>query len=306
MRRRDFMGLATAAATVPLANAIDLGRLKTRKVSRVEIVFDSPGPTPKPNGLQATDEGLWIIDQAPGSKVHLVTYEGRELRSFDTETTASSGITQASDGSLWIGSTYSREIFRVDSTTGKTIERHFTPGAGIIYKMASDPPQRSSPLAKSRQQQNSQESGEGRQEGRGAGRGRGQGNPAGVGGFQMGEVLGGAAPGTGAHGQEWRDGKLWFATPPARSVYCIDPKTWVVQTKFATAANRPHGIGWEGKYLWVTDSNLNAFFKHDPETGEMLEKIQLADSDPLPHGMSIHNGWMWYCDDAGVICRLKM
>src|SRR4051794_30464111 len=205
------MGFATAAAAAPLASAIDLGKLKTRKVSKVETVFDSPGPTPKPNGLQATDEGLWIIDQAPGSKAHLVTYEGKELRSFDTETTASSGITQAPDGSLWIGSTYSREIVRVDSTTGKAIERHFTPGAGVIYKMANDPPARSSRLARSRPQ-------EAQGEGPAGGRGRGQ-NPTGVGGFQMGEVLGGAAPGPGAHGQEWRDGKLWFAAPPARTVF---------------------------------------------------------------------------------------
>jgi hypothetical protein len=56
----------------------------------------------------------------------------------------------------------------------------------------------------------------------------------------------------------------------------------------------------------VADSNLNAFFKHDPDTGEMVEKIQLADSDPLPHGMSIRDGWMWYCDDVGVVCRLKL
>jgi len=38
----------------------------------------------------------------------------------------------------------------------------------------------------------------------------------------------------------------------------------------------------------------------------MVEKIQLADSDPLPHGMSIRDGWMWYCDDVGVVCRLKL
>jgi len=81
---------------------------------------------------------------------------------------------------------------------------------------------------------------------------------------------------------------------------------WMVEQKFPTAANRPHGMGWEGKYLWLTDSNLNAFFRHDTGTGEIVEKIQLADSDPLPHGMSIWNGVMWYCDDVGVICRLKL
>jgi streptogramin lyase len=131
-------------------------------------------------------------------------------------------------------------------------------------------------------------------------------DPSKVGGFQAGQLLGSRALGTGAHGQEWRDGKLWMAVPPARMVFRVDPKEWIVEKSFPTAGNRPHGIGWEGKYLWVADSNLNAFFKHDPDTGEMVEKIQLADSDPLPHGMSIRDGWMWYCDDVGVVCRLKL
>ena len=220
---------------------------------------------------------------------------GKVIREFETETTASSGITF--DGSaLWIGSTYSREIVKSEALTGKTLERHFTPGAGVIYKFAGDAPQRSSPLAKTKQPP----------ETRGPGASASPNRPTQVGGFQMGEVLGGAAPGTGAHGQEWRDGRLWFAVPPSRTVYCIDPRTWVVQTMFPTAGNRPHGIGWEGRYLWVTDSNLNAFHKHDPATGEIVEKIVLNDSDPLPHGMTIRNGWMWYCDDVGVICRLRM
>jgi outer membrane protein assembly factor BamB len=274
MRRREFFGLAAAAV------------LRPRTTGKVEIVFKSPGP--QPNGLQATDEGLWIMDQGPGNKAYLVSYDdGKILRSFETETDKSSGITFDGEA-LWIGSTYSREIVRSDAHTGKTLERHFTPGAGVIYKMRGDPPARSSPLAKTRPWPQATTPSQQ------------------VGGFQAGEVLGSKAPGTGAHGQEWRDGKLWFAVPPSREVYCVDPKTWIVETKFSTAGNRPHGIGWEGKYLWVTDSNLNAFFKHDPETGQMVERIQLAETDPLPHGMTIRQGWLWYCDDVGIVCRLKM
>jgi streptogramin lyase len=287
MNRRSFLAFTAAAPMAAAASRMDLGKIPVRKVGKVETVFDSPGH--QPNGLQATDEGLWIMDQGAGSKVHLVSYQGgRVLRSFETETDKSSGITF--DGSsLWIGSTYSREIVRVDAKSGKTMERHFTPGAGVIYKMASDPPGRGSPLAKSRPAAKSPAPAAGF-----------------VGGFSQGEMQGSKATGTGAHGQEWRDGKLWFVVPPSREAYCIDPKTWVVQFKFPTAGNRPHGIGWEGKYLWVTDSNLNAFFKHDPETGEMVEKIQLADGDPLPHGMSIWKGTLWYCDDVGIVCRMKI
>jgi len=282
--RREFVTLAAA-------RVVDLGKLRTRKAGKVEVVFKSPGQ--QPNGLQATKDGLWIIDQGPGNKAHLVTYDGgKVLRGFDTETQQSSGITFDGEA-LWIGSTYSRETIRCDAQTGKALYKNFTPGSGIIYKMEGDPPARSSPVPQSMRQTRPPA----------PPRARGQ---AQVGGFQMGQTLGGAAPGTGAHGQEWRDGKLWYACPPSRMVYRIDTKNWVVEQRFATAGNRPHGIGWEGKYLWVADSNLNAFFKHDPETGEMVEKIQLAESDPLPHGMTIWDGWMWYCDDVGLVCRLKL
>jgi len=264
MNRRYFLALATAAS------------VKTRHAGKVEVAFKSPGA--QPNGMQATPEGLWIIDQGARSKAALVSYtDGKVLREFETETDRSSGITF--DGaSLWIGSTYSRETVRVDALTGKTMERHFTPGAGVIYRQVGDPPPRSSPLSKHRPAAPTSQAAE---------------PPS-------------TAPGTGAHGQEWRDGKLWFAVPPSRMVYSIDPRTWIVQSKFPVAGNRPHGIGWEGRYLWVTDSNLNAFFKHDPETGEMIEKIQLADTDPLPHGMTIWQGTLWYCDDVGVVCRMKL
>jgi outer membrane protein assembly factor BamB len=283
MHRRNFLALA-AAAPAMAATSRDV---PLRKVGKVEVAFESPGP--QPNGLQATSAGLWIVDQGPGSKAYLVNYrDGEVLRSFNTETDRSSGITFDGEA-LWIGSTYSREIVRVDANNGHALERHFTPGAGVIYKMVGDPAGRGSPLLKTHPRKQLPPA-----------------QPALVGGYDMGAVLGGAAPGTGAHGQEWRDGKLWFAVPPSREVYCLDPKTWIVETKFSTSGNRPHGIGWEGKYLWVTDSNLNAFFKHDPATGEIVEKIQLADSDPLPHGMTIWQGTLWYCDDVGVICRLRL
>ena len=300
--RRRFLGVAAVAPSLvasrsgfsALAASASLGSIKARQVGKVEIVFKSPNGS-QPNGLQATAEGLWIMDQAAGNKAYLVSYDdGRVLRSFETETDRSSGIT-FENGTLWIGSTYSREIVHCDATTGKTISRNFTPGAGVIYKMVGDPPARSSPLAKARQRP-PQKAPDPIQAA----------DPSKVGGFQAGQLLGSRALGTGAHGQEWRDGKLWMAVPPARMVYRVDPKEWIVEKSFPTAGNRPHGIGWEGKYLWVADSNLNAFFKHDPDTGEMVEKIQLADSDPLPHGMSIRDGWMWYCDDVGVVCRLKL
>src|SRR5258708_37843480 len=145
MKRRHFLAFAAAPA-LRAAPAMSLDRIPIRKVGKVEIRFKSPGP--QPNGLQATKDGLWIMDQGAGNKAYLVSYEdGKVLRSFETETDKSSGITFDGEA-LWIGSTYSREIFRVDAMTGKTIERRCTPGAGIIYEMLGDPAGRSSPLSK--------------------------------------------------------------------------------------------------------------------------------------------------------------
>jgi len=229
------------------------------------------------------------MDQGAGNKAYLVSYEdGKVLRSFETETDKSSGITFDGEA-LWIGSTYSREIFRVDAMTGKTIERRFTPGAGIIYQMVGDPPGRSSPILKTNR---------GR---RGRRRGRKSRSAD-----SIWERCWGARPGY----RRSRPGMAGRQVVVRRASFARDlshrSKSWVVEAKFSTAGNRPHGIGWEGKYLWATDSNLNAFFKHDPETGEMVEKIQLAETDPLPHGMTIWQGTMWYCDDVGVVCRLKL
>ena len=275
--RRTFLSLAALPA-VSAAAPIDPASIRTRKVGKVETVFKSPGP--KPNGLQATPDGLWIMDQGD-NHVYLVSYEdGRVIRDLPTEADKASGITF--DGkALWLASTYSRELIHADAKTGKTIKKYFTPGAGVIYKKTGDAPGRRSPLIKD--------------------------EPA----------PSGPAParewpwqpntaGTGAHGMEWRDGKLWVTVPPSRMVYRMDAENWVVEHSFSTIANRPHGIGWEGRFLWVTDSNLNAFFKHDSETGVIVEKIQLAESDPLPHGMTIWKGMLWYCDDVGIVCRMKL
>ncbi len=262
LNRREFLW-ATAAA----AAAKDV----PTRPARVERMFDSPAA--KPNGLQATAEGLWILGQGD-NRVCLVRYaDGGLIRALETECDRGSGVTFDGEA-LWLASTYDRLILRVDARTGKTLEKHDTPGAGPVQWTES----RVSPLAPKREPRATKAPAKN------------------------------APPrqATGAHGLEWRDGKLWIATPPSKTIYRVDPKTWKVEFRFATAGNRPHGLGWERNWLWCVDSNLNAFFRHDPKNGAIVEKIQLADSDPLPHGMSIRDGWMWYCDDVGPVCRLKM
>src|SRR6266540_1729795 len=152
---------AAAEPSTPHRNApesLGAGQAKTpaapkagypsRPAGKVEILFKAPGQSA--NGMQCTDEGIWTIDVAgsrtstPGRcKVYLSSYEGKLLRELTPEGIGPSGIgVDAENNTIWIGSTYSREIIRSNAKTGETIEKHFTPGAGVIYRMTTDRPAR--------------------------------------------------------------------------------------------------------------------------------------------------------------------
>ena len=290
--RRAFFGLAAAVpvagasrAAAAACEAPSLSAIPVRRTGKIDIAFKSPGP--QPNGLQATPEGLWIIDQSPGSRAYLVRYaDGKVLKSFDTDTVRPSGITFDGEA-IWIGSTFSYENVRCNATTGAVIERHPTPGS-TTYAMAGDPPPRRSPLAGTPMAQ-----------ARPAVAGQGQ-PPA----LRLTQDPSGRFQ--GAHGQEWRDGRLWTTSTSSRSVFRIEPKKWVVEQRLAAPGPRPHGLAWEGRYLWHGDGDLNAFYKFDLGSGHIVEKIQLADDDPLAHGLTIWEGTLWYCDDVGVVCRMTI
>lgn len=128
IERRAFLKLA-ALAVPPLRTAAGAARFPAQIASRVERAFRTPGATP--NGLQATKEGLWVLDQGT-NRVALVRYDdGHVIRQFDTETDRGSGITF--DGSaLWIASTYNRLLVRVNPQTGRTLKKMPSPGSGLV------------------------------------------------------------------------------------------------------------------------------------------------------------------------------
>ena len=208
--------------------------------SKIERVFDAPGP--QPNGMQATAEGLWMLDQR-SNQVSLVSYDGEVLKTFDTESDRGSGITD-SGTELWIGSTYSREILKVDRSNGATLAAFPTPGASQ----------------------------------------------------------------TGAHGLEWRNGKLWMAVPPSTTIYQLHPENnLAVLHTIPAPGNRPHGIAWGGEYLWCVETSHRAIYRLNPRDGSITEKIDIPEPYPEPHGMTIWDSYLWYCDAASrAVCRLPL
>lgn len=303
MQRRQFLGLvaiAPAMAAFPglaAARRHDLSRVRTRPANPIEVVYRTPHG--KPNGLDVTSEGMWIIDQGPDNWISLINPgTGALIREFQPNNVRSaSGIcVDDQDQTMWIGSTYNRLIVHTDPRDGRTITAYQTPGAGLIFRMAGDVQGHRTPLQPAYPEAPRPPSAL-------------PGNVARLPNGQVALDRDDAPPGTGAHCILQKGNLLYVAVPPARSVFVIDKTDWVVQDYYASAGNRPHDMAWTdaGKtHFWASDSNLNAFFLQDAATGEITERIQLPDDSPVIHGAKLHDGYMYCCDDVGWMFRFRM
>jgi hypothetical protein len=306
MDRRHLLAMAAAVPAslafpqVVWASLPNLSGLRTRNIDSkaVEVIYKTPHG--KPNGLDVTKEGMWIMDQGAENYASLINpQDGKLIREFMCEGVRSASGIAADGDTLWIGSTYNRLIIANDISNGKLKAKYSTPGAGQIYKVVTDAPGRRTNLKPAYPEPpkppppvaGTPTSG-GRQ---GAGR-------------QDDSVQAGPV-GTGAHCILVKGNLLYVAVPPARSIFVIDKNTWVVQNIIQTAGSRPHDMTWTNDaktHFWASDSDLNAFFLHDATTGQMSERLQLPSDSPVIHGAKLYNGYMYNCDDAGWMFRFRM
>src|SRR5579864_5721656 len=221
MRRREFFGLA-AAAVPGLAATIDVKSIQSRGSKKVEIAYKSPHTTP--NGLQATPEGLWVVDDRTTDGLNYVSLvnfaDGKVIREFQVAgLSAPSGMTVDANGTLWINSTHSGLIFNCSSQDGKVLAKYASPGTGTIYRLKGDPPGARSPLPPAYPPATPNGLGPGK-----TGRARGEMLPPG----QVPLTATAGPPGEGGQGMEYRDGLSHIAILPTRRLYVLEPKTWQV------------------------------------------------------------------------------
>lgn len=110
---------------------------------RFELAFQAP--VAHPNGLQATDEGLWIADQDEGRAFLVAPDDGAVIRSFSTGAGKSSGVTFG-HGALWMCSnglpktrpptaidTAHTRIVKTDPRTGAMLAQFRAPGDSDVH-----------------------------------------------------------------------------------------------------------------------------------------------------------------------------
>lgn len=102
-------------------------------------------PVAHPNGLQATDDGLWIADQDQGRAFLVAPDDGTVIRSFATGAGKSSGVTFG-HGALWMCSnglpktrpttaidTAHTRIVKTDPYTGAMLAQFHAPGDSDVH-----------------------------------------------------------------------------------------------------------------------------------------------------------------------------
>ena len=122
---------------------------------KIEKLFRSPYSVP--NGLQVTDEGVWIADQITDRVALVELTESsdygvtKHIRDVPTESSNTSGLAYGGD-TLWLAANGSGnmwrqvrptdanegEILKVDPQTGKTLQRYKIPDGGGTHGLEYD------------------------------------------------------------------------------------------------------------------------------------------------------------------------
>ncbi len=92
---------------------MECANAKERILTKVEDMWQTPGT--RPNGLQAADDGLWVINADVDSRLYKLDYEtGEALIDVPTDTYISSGITLGG-GHVWVASTHNSRLYNTIS-----------------------------------------------------------------------------------------------------------------------------------------------------------------------------------------------
>ncbi len=150
MTRRQFAGtsrtglITMLAAWKAMADETDSYPMRRRK--KVEVLYQSPDGNP--NGLEATEDGLWVGEQVT-DRAYLLDFEtGRVLAGYETQSSNTSGIA-AGDGFVFMGANGPAQlrprrqhdvakggrIVKLDAKTGEHIINYQTPDGGGLHGM---------------------------------------------------------------------------------------------------------------------------------------------------------------------------
>ena len=105
--------------------------------------------------------------------------------------------------------------------------------------------------------------------------------------------------GGGVHGIEYdhvEAGFLWITTLKDQTLSKVRIDNWSVQHVFDLPYNRAHGVVRVEDGIWVVFTSDRVIVKFDVADGSELDRVQVPDWEPQPHGLSRYGDDLIYCD----------
>ena len=102
--------------------------------------------------------------------------------------------------------------------------------------------------------------------------------------------------GGGVHGLEWDAGNIWVTETTSKKLALMDGKTYQILLEIPCDLNVLHGLATDGDGIWCADRADKIVVKYEKSTGKEMERVELPEKGPDPHGLSIKDGVLWYSD----------
>lgn len=107
--------------------------------------------------------------------------------------------------------------------------------------------------------------------------------------------------GGGVHGMEYdhyEEGYVWITTLKEKTLSKMRIADWSVQHVIKLPYVRAHGVVRVEDGVWVVHTADRVIVKLDVEDGRELDRVEVPETDPQPHGLSAFGANLLYCDAA--------
>ena len=116
--------------------------------------------------------------------------------------------------------------------------------------------------------------------------------------------------GGGTHGVEYdhcEEGYLWVETLKNQVLHKVQISDWSVQHTIPLLYSRGHGLVQVEDGIWVVHTSDRLIVKLQLDDGRELDRIEVPEPHPEPHGLSILNDDLLYCDaTSGWIAKITL
>ena len=116
--------------------------------------------------------------------------------------------------------------------------------------------------------------------------------------------------GGGVHGMEYdpyEEGMVWITTLKSQTLSKVRVRDWTVQHVIPLPYCRAHGVVRVEEGVWVVHTADRVIVKLDCAEGTELDRIEIAPSDPEPHGLSACGDDLLYCDaTSGWVVKISL